>query len=81
MTSKVSSKSAPIVIIGAGVFGLSTAIHLAQRGYTNVKVLDKQIYHETEYSYDRGCDAASAGMSIILTTEIFNRAKANKVQT
>lgn len=62
MASHVSSKSAPIVIVGAGVFGLSTAIHLVQRGYTNVKVLDKQTYHETEYSYDRGCDAASAGI-------------------
>lgn len=81
MTSKVSSKSAPIVIVGAGVFGLSTAIHLAQRGYTNVKVLDKQTYHETEYSYDRGCDAASAGMSIILTIGVFNRLKPNAVQT
>lgn len=62
MEPQVSSKSSPIVIVGAGVFGLSTPIHLARRGYTNVKVLDKQTYNETEYSYDRGCDAASAGM-------------------
>jgi sarcosine oxidase/L-pipecolate oxidase len=61
MASKLSSKSAPIVIVGAGVFGLSTALHLAERGYTNVKVLDKQPYHESQYSYNKGCDAASAG--------------------
>lgn len=61
MASKLSSKSAPIVVVGAGVFGLSTALHLAERGYTNVKVLDKQPYHESQYSYNKGCDAASAG--------------------
>jgi succinate dehydrogenase/fumarate reductase flavoprotein subunit len=61
MTSNLSSKSARIVIVGAGVFGLSTAIHLAERGYTNVKVLDKQPYHDSQYSYNKGCDAASAG--------------------
>jgi sarcosine oxidase/L-pipecolate oxidase len=54
-------KSAPILIIGAGVFGLSTALHLGQRGYTNVTVLDKQPYDKTLYAYDKGCDAASAG--------------------
>jgi sarcosine oxidase/L-pipecolate oxidase len=61
MAANLSSKSAPIVIVGAGVFGLSTAIHLAERGYTNVKVLDKQPYHDSHYSYNKGCDAASAG--------------------
>lgn len=61
MTARLSSKCSPIIIVGAGVFGLSTAIHLAERGYTNVKVLDKQVYHDSEYSYDKGCDAASAG--------------------
>ncbi|KAF4445973.1 hypothetical protein FALBO_17129, partial [Fusarium albosuccineum] len=58
----VGQTSSPVVIIGAGVFGLSTAIHLAERGYTNVKILDKQAYHDSQYSYDKGCDAASAGL-------------------
>lgn len=35
------SKSDPIVIVGAGAFGLSTALHLVQAGYTNITVLDK----------------------------------------
>ncbi|KAJ4288649.1 hypothetical protein N0V90_011886 [Kalmusia sp. IMI 367209] len=30
-----------IIIIGAGIFGLSTACELAKRGYTNVTVLDR----------------------------------------
>lgn len=29
-----------ILIIGAGTWGCSTALHLARRGYTNIKVLD-----------------------------------------
>jgi len=61
MSEKPLSKSSPILIIGAGVFGLSTALHLGQRGYTNVTVIDKQPYDQTLYSYDQGCDAASAG--------------------
>lgn len=54
-------KTDPIVIVGAGIFGLSTALHLARRGYTNVTVLDKNEYDRTQYSYLNGCDAASAG--------------------
>lgn len=30
-----------IIIVGGGAFGTSTAYHLAKRGYTNVKVLDR----------------------------------------
>ncbi|GAP82339.1 putative FAD dependent oxidoreductase [Rosellinia necatrix] len=35
------SKSDPIIIVGAGAFGLSTALHLAQAGYRDVTVFDK----------------------------------------
>ena len=55
------AKSSPIIIIGAGVFGLSAGLHLAKRGYTNVTVIDKQPYNNSLYAYDLGCDAASAG--------------------
>lgn len=34
------SKSSPLLIVGAGTWGTSTALHLARRGYTNVTVLD-----------------------------------------
>ncbi|TVY49053.1 L-saccharopine oxidase [Lachnellula occidentalis] len=36
------SKDSSILIVGAGVFGLSTALHLAQDGYTNITVLDRE---------------------------------------
>lgn len=34
------SPSSPLLIIGAGTWGTSTALHLARRGYKNVTVLD-----------------------------------------
>jgi sarcosine oxidase/L-pipecolate oxidase len=64
------TKSSPIVIVGAGVFGLSTAVNLAERGYKDVTVIDKQEYDSSLYSYDSGCDAASAGKPLaFITTE------------
>lgn len=60
------SKHAPIIIVGAGIFGLSTAIHLARRGYKNVTIFDKQPYDTTLYSYLNGCDAASADINKII---------------
>lgn len=59
--SDFPSKTDPIAIIGAGIFGLSTALHLARRVYSNVTVFDKKPYEKTLYSYLKGCDAASAG--------------------
>lgn len=35
------STSDPIIIVGGGAFGLSTALELSQRGYTNVTVFEK----------------------------------------
>ncbi|KAL4940182.1 hypothetical protein BDV06DRAFT_224357 [Aspergillus oleicola] len=60
------SKRDPIIIVGAGIFGLSTALHLARRGYKDVTVFDKQPYDETLYSYLKGCDAASADLNKII---------------
>ncbi|PSN64127.1 FAD dependent oxidoreductase [Corynespora cassiicola Philippines] len=60
------AKDTPINIVGAGVFGLSTALHLGKRGYRNVAVFDKQPYDETLYSYMKGCDGASADINKII---------------
>ena len=38
------SKSSPILVVGSGTFGLSTAVHLARRGFTNVQCLDRYPY-------------------------------------
>ncbi|KAF7799907.1 hypothetical protein EIP86_011149 [Pleurotus ostreatoroseus] len=34
-------KTSKIVIVGAGVFGLSTAEYLLRRGYSDITVLDR----------------------------------------
>lgn len=59
------TKDDPIIIIGAGIFGLSTALHLARRGYRQVTVFDRHDYDKKEYSYLKGCDAASAGKTLL----------------
>ncbi|KAF6820636.1 hypothetical protein CMUS01_11525 [Colletotrichum musicola] len=41
MPSRQTPKDAPIVIVGAGVFGLSTALELTKRGYSRIAVLDR----------------------------------------
>ena len=42
MTGPVKvQKTSRITIVGAGVFGLSTADHLRRRGYTSITVLDR----------------------------------------
>lgn len=37
----MSSLSEPVIVIGGGTFGTSTAFYLAKKGYTNVTVLDR----------------------------------------
>lgn len=55
-----------MIIVGAGVFGLSTALHLLRRGYNNVHIFDYQPYHENSYACAAGCDAASCDENKIL---------------
>ncbi|WRT66060.1 uncharacterized protein IL334_003012 [Kwoniella shivajii] len=52
-----------IAIVGAGVFGLSTALHLSESGYKNVTVYDYQPYDESAYDPNAGCDSASADLN------------------
>lgn len=54
-----------VIIVGAGVFGLSTALHLARGGYKNVTVFDYQPYHESVYDPNQGCDSASSDINKI----------------
>ena len=43
-------KSDPIIIIGAGAFGLSTALHLLKSGYDNITILEKDEQIPSRYS-------------------------------
>lgn len=44
------SKSDAILIVGGGAFGLSTAYHLSQQGYTNVSVFEKDNHIPPRFS-------------------------------
>lgn len=54
-----SDRDARIVIVGAGCFGLSTAYHLQQRGYTNITLLERASTHPAP-------DAASTDINKIV---------------
>ncbi|OJJ63948.1 hypothetical protein ASPSYDRAFT_140286 [Aspergillus sydowii CBS 593.65] len=41
MTQSEHLKSDSILIVGAGIFGLGTALELSKRGYTNITVIDR----------------------------------------
>lgn len=57
--------SSRILIIGSGVFGLSTALWLARSGYTDITVLDMQDTATTGYDPDR-IDSASADINKVI---------------
>lgn len=63
MPRRQLQKSDRVVIIGAGVFGLSTSLHLALRGYKNVTVFDRHDFEVSKYDYRSGADSASSGAS------------------
>jgi hypothetical protein len=50
----VLSKSDSILIVGAGAFGLSTALHLRTAGYTDITVIDRD--HEVPSRYSAAND-------------------------
>ena len=44
------AKSDPIIIVGGGAFGLSTALHLTRSGFTNISVYEKDDHIPPRYS-------------------------------
>lgn len=62
------TRESEIIIVGAGVFGLSTAVWLARDGYKNITVFDQMDYDETNYDPANGCSAASADINKIFRT-------------
>lgn len=75
------SKTDPINIVGAGIFGLSTALHLARRGYKNVTVFDKQPYDTTENPYFKRCDAALADLNKIIRSAYGSQTDYQQIST
>ncbi|TGJ80283.1 hypothetical protein E0Z10_g8489 [Xylaria hypoxylon] len=55
-----------ILIVGSGVFGLSTALWLARLGYRRVTVFDMQDTESTGYDPGAGIESASADINKII---------------
>jgi len=64
---------AKIVVVGAGAFGLSTALALSRRGYGNIHIFDRQPYDKNDYAFLQGADAASADENKILRASYADR--------
>jgi len=60
---KMISPESNIIIVGAGVFGLSTALWLARAGYKNITVFDRCAFDKNNYNPADGCDGASADIN------------------
>ncbi|KAJ5214943.1 hypothetical protein N7468_010622 [Penicillium chermesinum] len=52
-----------IIIVGAGVFGLSTALWLSRSGYKNITIFDRCTLDKNFYDPSNGCDGASADIN------------------
>lgn len=59
----MTSPDSKIIIVGAGVFGLSTALWLARAGYHDITVFDRCAFDENFYNPSQGCDGASADIN------------------
>ncbi|KAG7704775.1 hypothetical protein KL914_004166 [Ogataea haglerorum] len=62
-------KDSPIVIVGAGVFGLSNALHLASSGYKNITVFDRLDFDGNAYTLLKGADTASADINKVFRAQ------------
>ena len=69
--SSMPAKDDKVIIIGAGVFGLSTAEHLLKRGYTDITVLDRSEVlpapDAASCDMNKGVCLRSSSFSLVLT--------------
>ncbi|KAH6974176.1 FAD dependent oxidoreductase [Ilyonectria sp. MPI-CAGE-AT-0026] len=59
------SSDSKIIIVGAGVFGLTTALWLARGGYKDITVFDRLSFDTNYYNPSNGCDGASSDVNKI----------------
>ncbi|KAJ0330534.1 hypothetical protein COL922a_012432 [Colletotrichum nupharicola] len=64
-----------IIIIGAGVFGLSTALWIARGGYKDITIFDRCAFDKNFYDPSNGCDGASADIN-----KVFRMAYGDKLR-
>jgi sarcosine oxidase/L-pipecolate oxidase len=64
------SSDSKIIIVGAGAFGLSTALWLARSNYTDITIFDRCALDDAKYDPSNGCDGASADINKIFGTAL-----------
>ncbi|KAG0684656.1 hypothetical protein C6P40_001653 [Pichia californica] len=74
-------KNSKIIIIGAGVMGLSTASALLDKGYTDVSIFEKRDYLKQEYNYFKGCDSPSSDLNKIFRSSYGSEVHYQKMST
>ncbi|VEU23571.1 DEKNAAC104726 [Brettanomyces naardenensis] len=68
------NKSDKIIVIGAGINGLATALSLSEQGYQEVHIFDKRNYVTQGYDYFEECDSPSSDFN-----KFFRAAYGNEV--
>lgn len=76
MAIKHNSK---ILVIGSGVFGVSTALWLARTGYQDITVFDMQDTYSSGYDPGAGIDSASADLNKIIRFSYGNEIEYQKL--
>lgn len=61
----MTSPESRVIIVGGGVFGLSTALWLARGGYKDVTIFDRCDFENDLYNPAQNCDGASADINKI----------------
>ena len=64
------SKDSKIIIVGGGVFGLSTALWLARAGYNDITIFDRCQFDKNFYNPSDGCDGASADLNKVSVAKV-----------
>lgn len=57
------TKDSEIIIVGSGVFGLSSALNLVKNGYRNIRIFDRTDYEKEKYSPLANSDSASGDIN------------------
>lgn len=57
------TSNSKIIIVGGGVFGLSTALWMARGGYKDITIFDRCSFDTNYYNPSDGCDGASADIN------------------
>lgn len=71
----MTTPDSKVIIVGAGVFGLSTSLWLSRAGYKDVTVFDRSEFDKTNYNPANGNDGASSDINKIFRMTYGDKAR------